>query len=202
MAVIATGERARAGARSVWGVAVAAAAGLLFLFWLDMVTPENVPLGVVFLALVVASALYLDGRRLAIVVGLAIALRTTLALVGDIPVALAALESVSFVVGAAAMSLLRQNGAAPNVEQNLPAVQEAASIADPRILTAGLTPRELEVLEMALRGLTAVQIAERLHISKRTVETHLERAYGKVGVHSKRELIALRFDQSQPARVG
>ncbi len=50
---------------------------------------------------------------------------------------------------------------------------------------------------MALRGLTAGQVAERLFISKRTVETHLERAYSKLGVRSKRELIASAFDAAQ-----
>jgi DNA-binding CsgD family transcriptional regulator len=50
---------------------------------------------------------------------------------------------------------------------------------------------------MAMQGLTAAQVAERLFISKRTVETHLERAYNKLGVRSKRQLIASAFDEAR-----
>jgi DNA-binding CsgD family transcriptional regulator len=47
---------------------------------------------------------------------------------------------------------------------------------------------------MAIHGLTAKQIGERLFIGRRTVETHLERACSKLGVQTKRELIAKAFD--------
>ena len=48
-----------------------------------------------------------------------------------------------------------------------------------------LTPREREVATLAIEGLTARQIAERLFIGERTVETHLANVYAKVGVTSK-----------------
>ena len=52
-----------------------------------------------------------------------------------------------------------------------------------------LSRREREVALLASRGRTAAQIAKRLVISERTVETHLASIYVKLGVASKVELI-------------
>src|SRR5207245_2792330 len=52
-----------------------------------------------------------------------------------------------------------------------------------------LTWRELEVARLAARGLTSTQIGQQLFIGRRTVETHLGRAYQKLGVKSRLELI-------------
>jgi DNA-binding CsgD family transcriptional regulator len=52
----------------------------------------------------------------------------------------------------------------------------------------GLTTRERQVAGFAARGLTDGEIAGRLSVSRRTVETHLYRAYAKLGVSGRREL--------------
>jgi DNA-binding CsgD family transcriptional regulator len=52
----------------------------------------------------------------------------------------------------------------------------------------GLTTREREVAGFAARGLTDVEIAARLSVSRRTVETHLYRVYAKLGVAGRRDL--------------
>jgi pimeloyl-ACP methyl ester carboxylesterase/DNA-binding CsgD family transcriptional regulator len=52
-----------------------------------------------------------------------------------------------------------------------------------------LSRREREVALLASRGETAAEIAGRLVISERTVETHLASVYAKLGVRSKAELI-------------
>ncbi|MGH3693036.1 MAG: response regulator transcription factor [Pseudonocardiaceae bacterium] len=52
-----------------------------------------------------------------------------------------------------------------------------------------LTRRERQVAELAARGLSAPQIAKRLHIGARTVETHLCHIYPKLGVTSKQQLV-------------
>jgi pimeloyl-ACP methyl ester carboxylesterase/DNA-binding CsgD family transcriptional regulator len=52
-----------------------------------------------------------------------------------------------------------------------------------------LTRREREVALLTARGETATGIASHLHLSKRTVESHLVSVYGKLGVGSKTELI-------------
>lgn len=49
----------------------------------------------------------------------------------------------------------------------------------------GLTTREREVLRLLAEGLTDQQIAERLVISRRTVHTHLNSIYGKLGVSTR-----------------
>jgi DNA-binding CsgD family transcriptional regulator len=52
-----------------------------------------------------------------------------------------------------------------------------------------LSARQLEVVRLAVLGLTMREISERLHIGERTVETHLANSYAKLGVRSKRDLI-------------
>ncbi|RZU52320.1 AAA ATPase-like protein [Krasilnikovia cinnamomea] len=51
-----------------------------------------------------------------------------------------------------------------------------------------LTERELEVCTLAAAGLGNTEIAERLVLSVRTVENHLQRSYEKLGVRGRREL--------------
>ena len=51
-----------------------------------------------------------------------------------------------------------------------------------------LTPREQQLVELARQGLSNAQIAERLVISVRTVETHLYRAMHKLGVSDRRDM--------------
>lgn len=54
--------------------------------------------------------------------------------------------------------------------------------------TAALTERELEIAQMAAHGTPSREIAEALHVSVRTVQNHLQRAYTKLGVSSRAEL--------------
>jgi DNA-binding CsgD family transcriptional regulator len=58
--------------------------------------------------------------------------------------------------------------------------------AEPALAT--LTDREREVVELAARGLSNRQIAERLFLSVRTVHTHLHRAYAKLGTSDRDQL--------------
>ncbi|WP_354643596.1 helix-turn-helix transcriptional regulator [Kitasatospora camelliae] len=51
-----------------------------------------------------------------------------------------------------------------------------------------LSPRELEVAELAGRGMTNREIALTLHLSPRTVEQHVQRAMRKRNVRSRQEL--------------
>ena len=54
-----------------------------------------------------------------------------------------------------------------------------------------LTAQEARVAALAAAGASTPQIARQLSVSVSTVETHLERIYAKLGVHSRHELIAL-----------
>ena len=54
-----------------------------------------------------------------------------------------------------------------------------------------LTAREREIAMLAQRGLSARQMAERLSVSERTVEAHLDHIYAKLGVDSRAALAAV-----------
>lgn len=51
-----------------------------------------------------------------------------------------------------------------------------------------LTARESQLIELARQGLTNAEIADRLVISVRTVETHLYRGMQKLGTNDRRDL--------------
>jgi DNA-binding CsgD family transcriptional regulator len=53
-----------------------------------------------------------------------------------------------------------------------------------------LTPREREVALLAAGGRSSAQIGEHLHLSTRTVDTHLARVYRKLGIAGRAELDA------------
>jgi HD-GYP domain-containing protein (c-di-GMP phosphodiesterase class II)/DNA-binding CsgD family transcriptional regulator len=50
---------------------------------------------------------------------------------------------------------------------------------------AGLTPREIEVLTLIARGASTRQVAQRLSITPKTAETHIERIYTKTGASTR-----------------
>lgn len=54
----------------------------------------------------------------------------------------------------------------------------------------GLTTRERQLARLLLDGLPNTEIAQRLYISTYTVRDHVKAVLDKLGVHSKRELIA------------
>jgi DNA-binding NarL/FixJ family response regulator len=58
-----------------------------------------------------------------------------------------------------------------------------------------LSVREREVIDLAARGLSSKEVALRLFISERTVQTHLASIYDKLGARNKTEamLLALRY---------
>ena len=52
-----------------------------------------------------------------------------------------------------------------------------------------LTPREVEVLRLIAQGYTNRQIAESLELSVRTVESHRANVMGKLGLHTRVQLV-------------
>ena len=68
-----------------------------------------------------------------------------------------------------------------------------ADIAPLLLQAYGLTRREAEVAQLVLRGLSTTAIAATLAISDLTVQQHLKLVFHKVGVGSRRELVAQIF---------
>ena len=49
----------------------------------------------------------------------------------------------------------------------------------------GLSRREVDVLDLAARGLTTKEIADRLYISPKTADHHIQHIYNKIGVSTR-----------------
>lgn len=64
---------------------------------------------------------------------------------------------------------------------------------------AALTPREREVLTLLVEGLDDERMAARLFISPDTARTHVQRILRKLGVHSRKEAVALVADNGLAA---
>lgn len=72
-------------------------------------------------------------------------------------------------------------------------VEAAAPRSAAQILVAayGLSPRERDVARLVLRGASTRAISAELHIGAHTVQDHLKSVFDKVGVRSRRDLVAL-----------
>jgi DNA-binding CsgD family transcriptional regulator len=61
----------------------------------------------------------------------------------------------------------------------------------PKMGWKSLTPTENEVVRLVNEGLTNANVAKRMYISSRTVETHLSHIFDKLGISSRRDLAEL-----------
>ena len=67
-----------------------------------------------------------------------------------------------------------------------PFVRNAAAVE-----TLGITPRELEILELIAAGLSTREIAERIFVSENTVKTHASRLFDKLGAKRRTQAVQL-----------
>ena len=65
-----------------------------------------------------------------------------------------------------------------------------------------LTDRETEVLRLVAKGLSYKQIAERLVLSHRTVENHVQNTLRKLQLHNRVELVRYAIEQGLDDELG
>jgi predicted ATPase/DNA-binding CsgD family transcriptional regulator len=112
----------------------------------------------------------------------------------DAAVARASLGDTGFAAAWAAGRALRAEQAVAEAQAVL-ALLDAPSAPGTTTTSASeipaLTPREQEVLALMCAHLQDREIAERLFLSPRTVESHVSRILAKLGVRSRREAVAV-----------
>ena len=64
-----------------------------------------------------------------------------------------------------------------------------------RIEALGLTPRELEVLQLIAEGLSTREMADRLFVSENTVKTHIGRVLDKLGASRRTQAVQVAKSQ-------
>ncbi|MBJ7600528.1 MAG: hypothetical protein DLM67_24930 [Candidatus Nephthysia bennettiae] len=105
--------------------------------------------------------------------------------------------TAAFVEAEAALTTFQRLGVVPRIsagQEVLAALSssrggEAAAPAPPRLRAAErLTRREVEVARLVAEGLTNREVADRLFLSVRTVETHVDRVLGKLDFHTRTQL--------------
>ncbi|MFI5244521.1 MAG: response regulator transcription factor [Gemmatimonadales bacterium] len=60
-----------------------------------------------------------------------------------------------------------------------------------KVESLGITPRELEILELIAEGLSNKEIAERVFVSENTVKTHSSRVFDKLGARRRTQAVQL-----------
>ena len=72
----------------------------------------------------------------------------------------------------------------------------------PCSMTISLSSREIEIIELVAQGLTNQEIAERLTISKRTVDNHVSNVFTKTGSKNRVALLNRAMDHGKICRDG
>jgi DNA-binding CsgD family transcriptional regulator/tetratricopeptide (TPR) repeat protein len=103
--------------------------------------------------------------------------------------------------GRAALEVLRDLGARHDADEAVALLRRLGvrtRVPAPR-MPGPLTAREHEVFALVAEGMTNQQIAERLFLSRRTVEHHVGGIFGKLGVATRAEAVA-RFARPRTGR--
>jgi len=97
-------------------------------------------------------------------------------------------------IGPGEIQLLRRSHAFLEHSYGL-ALQSGGTATSGRLLSSGLTPREIEIARLVVSGATNGEIARTLSVSVATVKTHMTHVLAKLGVRSRTELVvSLRAD--------
>lgn len=105
------------------------------------------------------------------------------------------LEPIRAELGNEAVERIWQDGYAMTREQALAFAANEEAEVRPR---GSLTNREMEVAELLSEGLTNRQIADRLVLSERTIDAHLEHIRNKLGMRNRAQIATWVADQRVP----
>lgn len=75
------------------------------------------------------------------------------------------------------------------IERPVPVPAAGFSRDDGQVRALGLTPRELETLELIAAGLSTREIAERLFVSENTIKTHASRVFDKLDARRRTQAV-------------
>lgn len=117
--------------------------------------------------------------------------------------ATAEIERVRKVLRAGANGYLLKTTTTPELRQAIISVLNGTTVITPSIAMSpeklepptptvnskGLTKREIQILELAARGVTNKHIGEKLNLSNRTIEVHMHNVFMKLGVSSRTEAV-------------
>lgn len=115
-------------------------------------------------------------------------------------------RAVQRVLGAGATGAVWEIGLETSLAATVRAVC-AGQVAVPgdlrgHVARAPLSHREKQVVGMAMTGLTNTEIAGTLALTESTVKSHLSRAFGKLGVRSRRAAAELLFEPGEDGAAG
>lgn len=117
--------------------------------------------------------------------------------------ATAEIERVRTVLQAGANGYLLKTATTPELRSAIMSVLSGTTVITPSIAmtpngkapaepvanSMGLTKREIQILELAARGITNKNIGEQLNLSNRTIEVHMHNIFMKLGVSSRTEAV-------------
>jgi DNA-binding NarL/FixJ family response regulator len=63
-----------------------------------------------------------------------------------------------------------------------------------------MTPRQAQILQLVAAGLSDKEIASRLRVSPRTVQSHLDRFFMEHGIHKRAAAVAYLLEQQRDAK--
>jgi ATP/maltotriose-dependent transcriptional regulator MalT len=77
------------------------------------------------------------------------------------------------------------------IVREIPVRITAFSLNESKLAELGITPRELEILQLIAQGLSNREIAEKLFVSENTVKTHSSRLFDKLSARRRTQAVQI-----------
>jgi len=77
------------------------------------------------------------------------------------------------------------------IVREIPVRSTAFSLNESKLAELGITPRELEILQLIAQGLSNREIAEKLFVSENTVKTHSTRLFDKLSARRRTQAVQI-----------